>query len=141
MLKFRNLTVSPDDPVSEWGVEGVLAAIDRGSLPDWQRIAAVVTQSPDGEVAEDLAAALDLAESKATAAVLRLVLDRARETPGERVVRKVREAIARSGLTQAEFAAALGTSASRLSTYATGKVSPSAVLMERMNDLSERVGA
>lgn len=34
-LKFRNLGVTPDDPVEQWGVEGILAAIDRGSLRYW----------------------------------------------------------------------------------------------------------
>lgn len=30
-LFFRNLDVTPDDPVEQWGVEGVLAAIDLSS--------------------------------------------------------------------------------------------------------------
>jgi transcriptional regulator with XRE-family HTH domain len=41
-------------------------------------------------------------------------------------------------MTQAELANRLGTSASRLSTYATGKVVPSAEMMERINDVSTR---
>ncbi len=40
-------------------------------------------------------------------------------------------ALADSGLTQAEFAAALGTSASRLSTYRSGKTKPTAVFCFR----------
>jgi transcriptional regulator with XRE-family HTH domain len=43
-----------------------------------------------------------------------------------------------SGLTRAEFASRIGTSASRLSTYVTGKVTPSAALLVRMRDVSER---
>lgn len=137
-LAFRNLTISPDLPVSEWGVEGLLAAIDRGDITDWQRIASSVIADPHGPVADDLAVAIDLAESEASATVLRLVLERARETPRQRVARKVREAIRRSGLPQTEFAKRIGTSASRLSTYATGKVVPSAEVMERIDDASRQ---
>jgi transcriptional regulator with XRE-family HTH domain len=40
--------------------------------------------------------------------------------------------MAASGLSRAEFAARIGTSPSRLSTYATGKVVPSAAMLVRM---------
>ena len=45
---------------------------------------------------------------------------------------EVRRLIAASSLSRREFAARIGTSASRLSTYANGKVTPSAALMVRM---------
>jgi predicted XRE-type DNA-binding protein len=47
--------------------------------------------------------------------------------------------IEKSGLTRAEFASRIGTSASRLSTYVNGKVTPSASLLLRMRRASERV--
>jgi ribosome-binding protein aMBF1 (putative translation factor) len=50
----------------------------------------------------------------------------------EQVAARVREAIARSGLDRKEFAAAIGTSVSRLSTYATGRVCPSAAMLLRI---------
>jgi hypothetical protein len=53
------------------------------------------------------------------------------------VAAKVRELIAASGRTQARFAADLGTSASRLSTYASGSVVPSATLLVRMRRVAE----
>ncbi|GAB3768729.1 helix-turn-helix domain-containing protein [Microlunatus parietis] len=136
---FRHIDVSPDAPVEEWGVEGILAAIDRGTIRHWRRIAAAVRKDPQGEVAADLDQALTGAESEASAAVLRLVLDRARETSEQRVARRFRMAIARSGLTQAEFAARLGTSASRLSTYVTGSVVPSAAMLDRAERLVELI--
>ena len=37
-LKFRNIKATPDDPVEMWGFEGILAAVDRGSLQHWHRI-------------------------------------------------------------------------------------------------------
>jgi transcriptional regulator with XRE-family HTH domain len=44
----------------------------------------------------------------------------------------VRQLIRESGLTAASFASRAGTSASRLSTYASGKVVPSAAMMLRL---------
>ena len=67
-LKFRNLTVTPDDPVDTWGVEGILTAIDRGSLRDWRRIVAALANH---EVLLDLEQALDLAEDVGAVALLR----------------------------------------------------------------------
>ncbi|BBZ55218.1 hypothetical protein [Mycolicibacterium phocaicum] len=75
-LKFRNLNVTPDDPVEQWGVEGILTAIDRGSMKHWKRIIAAVTADPDGEVAKDLAQAIELAEDVGVAALMRRLLER-----------------------------------------------------------------
>jgi transcriptional regulator with XRE-family HTH domain len=57
----------------------------------------------------------------------------------EAVAKEVAQLIRDSGLSRAEFASQIGTSASRLSTYATGKVTPSAALMVRMGRVSGRV--
>lgn len=75
-LKFRNLNVTPDDPVEQWGVEGILTAIDRGSLRYWKRILAAVEADPHGSVAMDLAQALELAEDAGVTAYLRRGLER-----------------------------------------------------------------
>lgn len=75
-LKFRNLNVTPDDPVEQWGVEGLLTAIDRGSLKHWHRIIAAVTADPDGHVTKDLAQATEMAEDVGVAALMRRLLDR-----------------------------------------------------------------
>ena len=48
------------------------------------------------------------------------------------VADRVRKAITHSGLTSAQFANEVGTSASRLSTYATGSVTPSASMLIRI---------
>ena len=48
------------------------------------------------------------------------------------VVARIRTAVERAGVTKAEFAASVGTSASRLSTYLNGKVTPSAALLMRI---------
>lgn len=46
-----------------------------------------------------------------------------------------------SGLSTAQFSRALGTSASRMSTYLIGKVVPSAALLVRMESLVEQLEA
>jgi hypothetical protein len=59
-LRFRNINASPDDPVETWPFEGVLAALERGTLPDWQRLAAAIVDEPWGHVARQTAEALAL---------------------------------------------------------------------------------
>lgn len=139
-LKFRNLDVTPDDPVEKWGVEGLLAAVDRGSLPHWRRIVAAFRSDPWGTVAQDLEQACDLAEDAGVAATLRRVLATARRDADlrarEEVRRRLRGLVEDSGLTAAEFARRLGTSASRMSTYLSGKVVPSAALLIRSETIS-----
>jgi ribosome-binding protein aMBF1 (putative translation factor) len=56
------------------------------------------------------------------------------------VAAEIRDAIDRSGLRRADFAARIGTSSSRLSTYATGRVTPSATLLLRIRRLADRTG-
>jgi transcriptional regulator with XRE-family HTH domain len=46
--------------------------------------------------------------------------------------------VKRSGLSRAAFASRIGTSASRLSTYSSGKVIPSATLLLRIRRLADR---
>ncbi|HSS41807.1 MAG TPA: helix-turn-helix transcriptional regulator [Solirubrobacterales bacterium] len=53
------------------------------------------------------------------------------------VASEIQRLIEESGLTRHAFASHIGTSTSRLSTYATGKVTPSAALMLRMRRVSE----
>lgn len=50
-LKSPNINATPDDPVEMWGFEGILAAIDRGSLQHWHRIIVAVRRDPERPVA------------------------------------------------------------------------------------------
>ena len=38
MLTFRNINATPDDPVEKWGCEGMLCALERGDIADWQKL-------------------------------------------------------------------------------------------------------
>ncbi len=141
-LRFRNVNTTPDDPVEKWGVEGILAAIDRGSLPHWRRIAAAVRADPWGSVGADLELALELAEDVGVAATLRRILGHARDdvdaAARAEVRRRLQDLVEQSGLTAAQFAQRVGTSASRMSTYLSGKVVPSAALLVRCEAASKR---
>lgn len=143
-LRFRNLDVTPDAPVASWPTEGVLAAVERGSLGDWQRLMTAIRDDPWGSVARRLEEALAVSQPYGTAALLHRGLAQARAAAEaeERteIVRRVRALVAESGLTQAAFAEAIGTSGSRLSTYLSGKVAPSSPLLVRMERVARTHG-
>jgi len=140
-VTFRNVDASPSDPVATWPFEGLVVVIERGLVADWQPLIAELQRSPWGLSARRVEAYLGYETHSPTTRFFALALARARSAADAEdranVAARVREAITRSGLTAAAFATATGTSASRLSTYATGKVVPSAALLLRI----ERIGA
>jgi DNA-binding transcriptional regulator YiaG len=135
-LKFRNIAASPSDPVETWPFEGILAAVERGTLPDWRRLAAAIRADPWGPVAQQVDEAIRLAHPYGTAELLAGVIARARrqaaDSEREMVAAEIRNLVSGSGLSAQDFAERIGTSRSRLSTYMSGKVVPSATLMIRM---------
>src|SRR5882724_11667817 len=141
-LKFRNIDASPDDPIETWPFEGVLAAVERGTLPDWRRLARAIEADPWGQVAQQVLEAVQLSRPYGTAELLEGVVNRARELAANaeraEVATEVRNLVSASGLSQQDFATRLGTSRSRLSTYMSGKVVPSAALMVRMRRVASR---
>lgn len=114
----------------------MLAALERGTLPDWRRLIAAIDEDPWGRVAHivEQAFRLQLPYGVGPLFTAALADARKRAAAAERgaVAEEVRQLIERSGLSQAEFAAHIGTSASRLSTYVSGKVMPSAAFLVRM---------
>ena len=80
--------------------------------------------------------ARQLSRPYGTAELLEGVVGRARklaaDSEREDVAAEVRELVGRSRLSTQDFAERMGTSRSRLSTYMSGKVVPSAALMVRM---------
>ncbi|GAB4173813.1 MAG: hypothetical protein Kow0020_09190 [Wenzhouxiangellaceae bacterium] len=138
-VKFRNLDISPDQPVEAWPGEAVQTAIERGSLNEWRRLMAAVRRDPWGRTARQIEQALAISRPYGIAPALERAIEAVRREQAERerqaVAERVRRLIEASGLTRAEFAARIGTSPSRLSTYATGKVVPSAAMLVRMEQL------
>lgn len=139
-LRFRNVEAHPSDPVETWPFEAVLTAVERGTLADWRRLMEGVRRDPWGGVARDLGQALEVARPYGTAPLLERALERARQERARderaEVARRVTAAIEASGLDRAAFAERIGTSTSRLSTYATGRVAPSSTLLVRMERLA-----
>lgn len=140
-LAFRNLTITPDTPVPEWPTEAVQAALERGDLADWHRIVAAIQADPWGKTARQLEEVFSHSHPYGVTEAMQTALSRARQRAeaNERaaVATEIRDAVERSELSQAEFASRIGTSASRLSTYASGKVVPSATLMFRIRRVAE----
>ncbi len=135
-LAFRNIDVDPDAPVTEWPTEGVLTALERGGLSHWRRLAAAIDDDPWGPVARRVEAALAAVRPYGAAELLERAIVRARAIAEEReratVSTEITDLVATSGMTRVDFARAIGTSASRLSTYVSGTVTPSAALLVRM---------
>jgi len=141
-LKFRNITASPDDPVQTWPFEGILAAVERGTLPDWRRLAEAIQGDPWGPVARQVLAAVRISRPYGTTELLEGVVKRARQLAAEseraEVTAEIRALITSCGLSQRDFAERAGTSGSRLSTYLAGRVVPSAALMVRMRRVAQQ---
>jgi DNA-binding transcriptional regulator YiaG len=141
-LAFRNVDASPEDPVETWPQEAIQIALERGDLSHWRRLATAIREEPWGPVARHVEDALTYSRPYGVAIAMERVVERAREAEeqAERdaVAGEVAALVEASGLTRAEFASRIGTSASRLSTYATGKVTPSAALLVRMRNHAER---
>lgn len=144
-LVFRNVDASPDAPVSEWPLEAIQTALERGGLEHWRRLAREIWSDPWGPVARRLEEVLTYSRPYGVAEAMERAIARAREVAESRereaVAAEVNRLVRASGLTRAEFASRIGTSASRLSTYTTGKVTPSAALLIRMRRMAERVEA
>lgn len=140
-VAHRNVFVTPGADVHDWPYEALVTVIERGLLDDWRPILRSLGEEPWGPVARRVEQYLAYGEDEPAGALFGLVLARARSERerSERaaVAARVRAAVASSGLSQAELASRIGTSASRLSTYATGKVVPSATMLVRI----ERAGS
>lgn len=135
-LQFRNVDAAPTDDVRTWPFEALVTAIDRGLVPDWQPIFEEIRRSPWGPVARRVERYLSYREPDGAGTLFSMAIDRARADAevAERaeVAARVRAAVARSGLTKARFAELVGTSASRLSTYLSATVTPSAAMLVRI---------
>jgi DNA-binding transcriptional regulator YiaG len=134
-VAFRNVEV-PGGVVEEWPYEALVTVLERGLAPDWQPVLRAIRAHPWGTVARRVEQYLDYTDDADVRALFGAFLARARsdreQAERSTVAARVRAAIAKSGLTQTEFAARIGTSRSRLSTYASGRVTPAATMLLRI---------
>lgn len=135
-VRFRNVQADPVDPVETWPYEGLVTAIERGTFNDWLRITKAIDRDPWGPTAQRVESYLSYESPWGVGLLLQRAIARARAQAREREKREVAAEVAalieRSGLSVAEFASRIGTSRSRLSTYRSGAVTPSAALLNRM---------
>ncbi len=144
-IHFRNVDVDPDSDPATWPYEAIVTAIERGTLTDWARLTRAVREDPWGVVARQIEEYLSYEQPYGVGPLLRRAIDRARRdaeaAEKTEVADRIGELVARSGLPLSELAPRLGTSASRLSTYRSGKVVPSAAFMVRLTRLVDRLTA
>lgn len=132
----RNVDVDLDDDAATWPFEALVSVLDRGLVADWQPIIRALRAQPWGPFALRVLDAAALADDERIAALfdaiiasIRVEFERAER---DEVAATIRDAVRASGLTQAAFAARIGTSGSRLNTYCTGQVMPSAAMLVRI---------
>lgn len=129
----------------EWTPETIATAIDEGDLDSWRSILNAIGGDPWSPVAQHLNQALTQAKDKGAATALRQALSairtRVEREEHQDIASRVTEYVANAGITQRAFAARIGTSPSRLSTYANGSVTPSAAMMLRIAKSSVRLSA
>ena len=139
-LRFRNVDAEVSDDIRTWPFEALVTAIDRGLVPDWQPIFAEISRSPWGAVARRVERYLAYRDPDGTSTLFALAIQHAREETEHAdradVAARVQAALERAGTSKAEFAAKVGTSASRLSTYLNGKVTPSAAMLIRIERIA-----
>lgn len=117
-----------------------LQEVAQGALPDWRREVAVLVANPWSPHAEQLPKLAFDADRAGMAAHIRDVVELCRaqhkDREREEVAQEIRRLVADSEMTQREFAAMVGTSPSRLSTYISGWVVPSAAMLLRISRVS-----
>ena len=139
-VAFRNVDVDPGAPAERWPYEAIVTVIERGTLADWLILIRAITADPWGTVARQVEDYLSYEQPYGVGPLLTRAIARARRQAeaAERaqVAEEVRQLVEQSGLSLTEFASRMGTSVSRLSTYRSGRVTPSAALMTRMRRVS-----
>lgn len=140
---FRNVDASPTDDVRTWPYEALVTVVDRGLVADWKPVFDEIRRSPWGKVARRVEHYLSYRGRDGVSALFGLAIQRARSDAEQRerdeVAARISRAVTRSGITNAEFARLVGTSASRLSTYMSGKVTPSAAMLVRIERVAARL--
>ncbi len=137
---FRNVDGSPEDDVTTWPYEAIVTTLERGLVSDWQPLFVEIRRSPWGKVARSIERLLSYESIQGVGPLFTRAIANARDAAERRdreeVAQRVRAAVADSGMIAGRFADLVGTSASRLSTYMSGKVTPSAAMLVRIERMA-----
>ncbi|MCR1784585.1 helix-turn-helix domain-containing protein [Nocardioides carbamazepini] len=119
----------------------VLRALDEGNVPSWRRQASAIAAEPWAGPGSAWIALLDPSRDAFALACLSAHVDRAQRDAAAQergaVAKHIRRTIAEAGVSQREFAQLIGTSQSRLSTYVSGTVVPSAAMLVRISQAGD----
>ncbi|KAB2808907.1 helix-turn-helix transcriptional regulator [Pimelobacter simplex] len=130
----------PPPPITD--ANDLRAVFEDHALPAWRAVVAARVGDPWDGTAERHLGLLDPVSQPFEVASIRAVVELSRREAEEderrAVASHIRSTIDQTGLTQREFAALVGTSPSRLSTYVTGTVTPSAAMLLRINRAARR---
>lgn len=136
-VRFRNLDFDSTAPMDLWPAEAIETVIDRGSLSDWRRLADAIRRNPWGPAARTAETVVAWGEHYGVDALMSGVIRHAREDVARRgraeYASQIRSWRAQTGMTLRQFAAAAGTSASRLSAYEHAKVAPTTDVLGRLS--------
>ena len=138
-VPFRHVDVPAGTPIAQWPYEAIVTLVERGTIRDWALLTREIDREPWGAVARQLEELFAYERPWGVAPLLQRAIARSRRERADReraeVAAAVRDLVARSGLSTEEFARRIGTSRTRLSTYRSGRVVPSAALLRRMQHL------
>ncbi|HVK27813.1 MAG TPA: helix-turn-helix transcriptional regulator [Nocardioides sp.] len=122
------------------GVAQLHDLLDRGSIIEWRHQLGAIAASPWGPYADQLLEIGRASDRPSALAAIASSVEQCQEWCRDRerdqVAREIRHLVAVSGSSQREFAARIGTSPSRLSTYVRGTVTPSAAMLLRIQRAS-----
>jgi DNA-binding transcriptional regulator YiaG len=135
-LRFRNVDFDRALALDEWPAEAIETLIDRGSLADWRLLVAAIRRSPWGPAARTAETVAGWGEHYGVDALLERAIGDARadvtQAGRAHYAAQIRAWRAQTGMTLRQFAAAAGTSASRLSDYEHAKVAPTTDVLGRL---------
>lgn len=142
-VAFRNVDVTPGAPVTTWPYEAIVTVIERGTISDWLHLTRAIDRDPWGVVARQVEDYLGYEHPYGVGPLLARAIARARHqaesTERAAVAEEVGDLVRRSGLSLGELASRIGTSRSRLSTYRSGSVTPSAAMLVRLRTTVDRM--
>lgn len=142
-VRFRNVDVDRAAPIEQWPYEALVTMIERGTVSDWVELSRAIAEDPWGPVARQVEEFLAYERPYGVAPLLERAIRRARARAEQRerqvVAAEVDDLVRRAGLTTTELATRIGTSGSRLSTYRSGTVMPSAALLVRLRETVARL--
>lgn len=121
--------------------EQLVDLLKHGTARHWRAALLPLIESPWGPYGEHIVRLTKEANLDAIGALLqecrKVYQQRQEQREREAIAREIRRLVAISGLTQRQFAAQVGTSPSRLSTYVNGRVIPSAAMLLRIRRVAQ----